>query len=305
MTAAGRDTLAPPPAVVGSGKGARDENFPVGSWLLPARLRPHVHTFYLFARSADDIADSPDLTPEDKVTRLARLAAVLRGDGDDGAAALEPARRMRRSLAETGVGQRHCLDLLAAFTQDATKRRYRDWADLMGYCALSASPVGRYVLDLHGEDPSGYAASDPLCDALQVLNHLQDCREDYRRLDRVYLPLEWLEAEGAAVADLDRLGASPAVRRVLDRCLDGCGALLRCARSLPACLRSRHLAAESAVIVCLAERLLAELRRRDPVAGRVEVGKLGWLLAGIQGCAWGRGRRRVVNRAESSHIRPS
>ena len=279
-------TVATAPAAVGSGKTARDENFPVGSWLLPARLRPHVHAFYLFARAADDIADSAELAPEDKVARLDGFAAAVVGEGgDDDDPALEPARRMRRSLAETGLGPRHCLDLLAAFRRDATKLRYCDWADLMGYCALSASPVGRYLLDLHGEDARhGYAASDPLCDALQVLNHLQDCRADYLGLDRVYLPLDWLAAEGAEVAELGRGRASPALRRVLDRCLDGTDELLRRARELPARIRSRHLAAESAVILCLAERLSAELRRRDPLAERVEVGRAGWLLAGVRGC---------------------
>ncbi|HET6519819.1 MAG TPA: squalene/phytoene synthase family protein, partial [Geminicoccaceae bacterium] len=171
--------------------------------------------------------------------------------------------------------------------------RYGDWADLMGYCALSASPVGRYLLDLHGEDRRRYAASDPLCDALQVLNHVQDCREDYRRLDRVYLPLAWFEAEGCEVGALDRPRASPAVRRVLDRALDGVDDLLRRARELPFRLRNTRLATESAVILCLAERLASELRRRDPLAERVEVGRAGWLLAGIEGC--GRAMRRLAN----------
>ena len=285
----GQGSAAP---AVGSGKTARDENFPVGSWLLPARLRPHVLAFYAFARAADDVADSPDLGPEEKVVRLERFAAVLTGAAD-----ADPfygvAARLRASLAGTGVTPRHALDLLAAFTQDATKRRYRDWPDLMGYCALSASPVGRYLLDLHGEDPRGYAASDPLCDALQVLNHLQDCRADYRRLDRVYLPLAWFEAEGGRVEELDGARASPAVRRVLDRTLDATEDLLRRARDLPLRLRNARLATESAVILCLAERLMAELRRRDPLAERVEVGKLGWLLAGVEGCL--RSTRRLAN----------
>ena len=287
------------PAVIGSGKAAGDENFPVGSWLLPARLRPHVHAFYAFARAADDVADSPDLGPEDKVARLERFAAILTGAADAdpfyGSAA-----RLRVSLAETGVTPRHALDLLAAFTQDATKRRYRDWPDLMGYCALSASPVGRYLLDLHGEDPRCYAASDPLCDALQVLNHLQDCRDDYRRLDRVYLPLAWFEAEGGRIEELDGPRASPAVRRMLDRTLDATEDLLRRARDLPLRLRSARLATESAVILRLAGRLTAELRRRDPLAGRVEVGRFGWLLAGIEGCV-GATRRLANSRERHNH----
>ncbi|MEE8445933.1 MAG: squalene/phytoene synthase family protein, partial [Alphaproteobacteria bacterium] len=100
------DTVAAP-----SGKNAAGENFPVGSVLLPARLRPHIMTFYAFARAADDIADNPDLDPADKLARLGRLAAALQGEHSDDPA-LATAHRMRQSLAETGVESRHCLDLL-------------------------------------------------------------------------------------------------------------------------------------------------------------------------------------------------
>src|SRR3546814_3843453 len=109
---------------------------------------------------------------------------------------LEKATRLRLSLAATGVAAARGTDLIAAFKQDAVKRRYADWGELLGYCRLSANPVGRYLLDLHGEDPAGYAASDALCSALQILNHLQDCQGDYRQLDRVYLPQDRLAAEG-------------------------------------------------------------------------------------------------------------
>ena len=102
---------------------------------------------------------------------------------------------MRASLAATGMTPVHCLDLLEAFRLDATKRRYRDWDDLLAYCRLSAMPVGRQVLDLHGEPRTTWAFSDPLCASLQVLNHLQDCAEDHRLLDRVYLPQDLLAAE--------------------------------------------------------------------------------------------------------------
>src|SRR3546814_10832892 len=94
---------------------------------------------------------------------------------------LEKATRLRLSLAATGVAAARGIDLVAAFKQDAVKRRYADWGELLGYCRLSANPVGRYLLDLHGEDPGGYAASDALCTALQILNHLQDCQGDYRQ----------------------------------------------------------------------------------------------------------------------------
>ncbi len=265
-----------------SGKGAGDENFPVGSWLLPARLRPHVATYYRFARAIDDIADNPELTPDDKVARLDRFEKAVTG-AVTGDPALETAQRMRASLAETGITAKHCVDLVTAFKQDATKLRYADWADLLGYCEYSANPVGRYLLDLHGEDAGGYPYSDALCSALQVLNHLQDCQDDYRNLDRVYLPLDWMDAEGIDVAALDAEGGSPGLRRVLDHCLDGVDELMAAARQLPAHLKSRHLAMESAIIVRLAGRLTALLRAGDPVAGRVALSRLDFASCGLRG----------------------
>lgn len=277
-----------------SGKGAGDENFPVGSWLVAARLRSHVAAFYAFGRAADDIADHPTLAPEDKIDRLDRFEAAILGV-ETGDAALGKAHRLRRSLEATGVGARHCTDLLAAFKQDATKHRYADWAELMDYCARSANPVGRFLLDLHGESPGGYPASDALCSALQVINHVQDVKRDYRALDRVYVPLEWLAAEGTDVGALDAPQASPAVRRVLDRCLDGVARLLVDAAPLPDGLRSPRLAMESAAILRLARRLVSLLGRRDPVAERVVLSRT--VLAGYAGLgAAGALGRRVLGR---------
>lgn len=254
-----------------SGKGAGDENFPVGSFLLPKPLRPHVACFYRFARAADDIADNPELTSQEKLDRLeAYDRALVNGSGD---AELAKPDRLRDSLCQTGVTDAHARDLLRAFMQDSVKTRYDSWDDLMAYCRLSASPVGRYLLDLHGEDPADYAVSDPLCDTLQVINHLQDCQEDYWEMDRVYLPQDWLSGAGIGVDALDAASTSPALRRVLDQCLDGCENLMINARLMPGKLRSRHLGAESAVIIALADALIGQLRRRDPLAERVAFGK--------------------------------
>ena len=265
-----------------SGKAATDENFPVGSWLLPARLRPHIATFYAFARAIDDIADNPDLPPDDKVARLDGFAKAVTGAG-----APEPAfgkaHAIRRSLAETGVTPRHCVDLTRAFKQDAVKLRYEDWDDLMGYCDLSASPVGRYLVDLHGESPAVYPASDALCNALQVLNHLQDCRDDYKALNRVYLPREWMSTAGAGVEALAQGEASAPLRRVLDRCLHQTDRLLEIADALPGHLRDLRFAMEAAVIVAIAWRLSAELRRRDPLAERVVLTKAQYAACCVRG----------------------
>lgn len=269
-----------------SGKGAKDENFPVGSFLLPKRLRPHVATYYAFARAIDDIADNGSLAPADKIARLKAFDAALRGEAGYGAE-FAKAHALRESMRATGVPTAHGSNLVAAFVQDCLKTRYETWDELLGYCALSANPVGRYLLDLHGEDPAGYRQSDALCTVLQITNHLQDCGDDRRSLDRVYVVQSWLREEGGSTEDLDRPSATPALRRVMDRMLTGCEALMTEARALPAALKSRHLAMESAVIVDLASRLVAILRKGDPLAGRVALTKLDFVRAGVGGAIAG------------------
>ena len=268
-----------------SGKAATDENFPVGSWLLPARLRPHIATFYAYARAIDDIADNPDLEPADKIARLDGFAKTVIGT-DTPDPAFHKAHEIRRSLAETGVTHQHCVDLTRAFKQDATKLRYDDWDDLMGYCNLSAAPVGRYLVDLHGESPLAYPASDALCNALQVLNHLQDCGDDYQALNRVYLPQDWMTGAGIGVEALGEDRSTTALRRVLDLCLDGTDGLLKVADDLPGRLCNFRFAMEAATIVAIARKLSVELRRRDPLAERVVLTKAQYAAC----CARGIGR---------------
>ena len=265
-----------------SGKAAADENFPVGSWLLPAHLRPHIATFYAYARAIDDIADNPDLDPEDKIERLDGFARAVRGV-ETGDPAFGKAHAVRRSLRITQVPHRHCVDLTRAFIQDATKLRYADWTDLIGYCDLSAAPVGRYLVDLHGERKTAYPACDALCNALQVLNHLQDCGEDYLSLNRVYLPQNWMAAAGTGVEALGRRRSTPGLRRVLDRCLDATEKLLESADRLPDQFRNLRFAMETAVIVAIARKLSKELRRRDPLAERVVLTKAQYAACCLRG----------------------
>jgi len=258
---------------------ANSENFPVGSFLIPRECRLHVHAFYVFARQADDIADAPDIAAEEKV---ARLEAVRRALSVDEASLPDWARAYHRSLVESGNSPAHGRDLLSAFIQDATKSRYRDWDEVMDYCMRSAASVGRVMLDIHGETDADIEGSDALCRALQMLNHMQDCKKDYLALDRVYLPEPWLREAGGSVEDLALDRATPAVRKVLDRCLDETEALLRRAEGMPRSVRRRGLRLESAFILRLAWALGARLRREDPVAGRVKVSKAGWLICGLR-----------------------
>jgi farnesyl-diphosphate farnesyltransferase len=263
-------TRAPDSVETWSGKDRGDENFPVGSVLIARHLRPHVHAFYAFARNADDIADG-DLPADEKVRRLDVMEAVLLGRAPD--AASPSAARLRASLGQTGVTPDHSRELLIAFRRDATKLRYATWDELHDYCRYSAMPVGRHVLDLHRQDRATWAGSDALCAALQVLNHIQDAARDLAAMDRCYLPLDLLAANGASVDHLRAPAASAGLRAVFDALLDRCDALNGLAPTLPRTTRDRRLRLETAVIVGLARRLARRLRRGDPVATRVRLTK--------------------------------
>lgn len=263
-----------------SGKGHRDENFPVASWLIAARHRPLVLAFYRLARMADDVADHPTASPEEKLAQLAAAEATLLGKAGDVAAAV----MLREALAARAMAPVHMLDLIAAFRRDVVKNRTADWADLMGYCRLSAAPVGRFVLDVHGEDRATWPASDALCAALQVINHLQDCRRDFRDLDRVYVPAADLAAAGLDASALGADRASPALRGVIAALARRARQLLTMSRPLAGQVRDARLAAEIGVIQALAESLAGRLTRRDPLSQRVhrrrvEVGGLAALGA--------------------------
>jgi len=250
-----------------SGKGHRDENFPVASWLIHPRHRAIILAFYNFVRTADDIADHATLGPEAKLSLLDRLDAGLTGESDEDAVAV----RMRAALAERKLSPRHAQDLLAAFKLDVTKLRYRDWDDLIGYCSLSAMPVGRFVCDVHGESRAIWPANDALCAALQIINHLQDCKSDYLELNRVYIPQEALAACGATVEALGEPRASPALLACLHRLAERTERLLNESDAFPLLINDARLGLEISVINTLAHRLTRILMARDPLSEPVHL----------------------------------
>lgn len=259
-------------ADVSSGKGASDENFPVGSLLLSKALRPHVHAYYDYARVIDDIADCETLGADEKITRLDAMEDVLLGKRDPiPRADAMSAARLRASLLQTGVPFETATDLLIAFRDDSRGTPCTSWADLLHYCRYSANPVGRFLLHLHGEVPHTFAAADALCTSLQILNHLQDCQGDLKRLHRCYMPSDLMAQAGATQEDLLAGRASPALRRVFNTLLDGVDSLNREASVLPGLVRDRRFRMECAAIVSLAHRLTRRLRREDPLAGRVSL----------------------------------
>lgn len=268
-----------------NGKNRDTENFPVGSALIRPDLRPHVHAFYNFARAADDISDHPLMDAQEKIRRLNRFSVVL---GDSNNNEIPSAAKMRDSLKAKYITPQYCLDLLTAFKRDATQLRYSDWADLLDYCRYSASPVGRHVLALHGVSEKAWPSNDALCSALQIINHIQDCADDYRELDRVYIPQDMLAAQGALTSDLSQAKSTKALRSTLQSMLDKVEPMLKEARQLPRYIPDWRLKCETSVICSLAERLIKLLRHRDPLCENVKLSKISILGATLTGVlrAW-------------------
>ncbi len=276
----------------------RDENFPVASHLISKRHRPPILAFYRFARAADDVADHPQLSEAEKIGVLDQFEETLLGRSD----AIPDALPLRAAIAERDLTPKHGQDLLVAFRMDASKQRYADWGDLIHYCSYSAMPVGRFVLDVHGESHSSWPANDALCAALQIVNHLQDCGADYRRLDRVYIPLDALAARSLPPEALDAPKSSPELLACIHELARKTEALLG-AGELSRDIRDLRLSLEVAAIERLARKLVNMLKERDPLSQKVHLGKVEFASNLIAAAGLTFGRRLFAPRGARASLR--
>jgi hydroxysqualene synthase len=278
-----------------SGKTHRDENFPVASWIIHPRHRALILAFYNFVRTADDIADHAALAPDEKLRYLDLLEKELLGEGDTQKEAVN----LRRALAERAMPPHHALDVLVAFRMDVTKLRYENWDDVIHYCRYSAMPVGRFMLDVHGESTSTWAASDALCAGLQINNHLQDCAKDYRNLNRVYLPRDALAASGATVEMLGEAKSPAPLLQCLHALAVRTETLLNESKSLAAEVKDLRLGLEISVIQTFADKIVNLLKLRDPLSERVHLSPLELLGRSIGGVVGELARRAIGRRPVS------
>jgi hydroxysqualene synthase len=222
------------------------ENFPVASWLTPARLRPAIVAIYWFARVADDIADEGDAPA---AQRLADLSAY-RADLHACAHSMSVSPRWEgifQPLAQQI--QAHQLpvsllnDLLDAFEQDVRYTQDRRWyvsmQELLDYSRRSANPIGRLLLHLYGvNDAQALGQSDAICSSLQLINFWQDCSRDVPR-GRYYLPLKALQAHGLSPADVLKQEDTPSTMNSIAVCADFSKALMLKGFPLPALVHSQ------------------------------------------------------------------
>ena len=257
-----------PPAVLAK---ARRENFPVALRVLPAELRARLETIYGFARLVDDAGDEVD---GDRLALLDWLEADLHRafTGDARHPLLQ---RVTPFVRELELTPEPFLRLIEANRRDQRVARYTTWGELAEYCTLSANPVGELVLaSLGAVTPERVRASDDVCTALQLAEHLQDVGEDLGR-GRVYLPAQDLELFGVPEEDLRRERPSPALRELLAFEVDRARALLASGVPLVASLRGPGRLAVAAYVgggraaLRAVERSGYDVLRRSPHAGKL------------------------------------
>lgn len=249
----------------------------MGSWLLPRVSRRHLHRIYAFARTADDLADEL----QDRAALAAFRTDFLRHvpgqactQADRQANEVPLFAELRTTIDECDLELSLFTDLLDAFDQDCHQQRY-DRPQLLDYCRRSADPIGRLVLRVSGyRDPALDVLSDRICTGLQLLNHLQDLREDLLERDRVYFPIEELEACGASVPELRAETASPAVRKFVLEQADRIAADFAAGWPLIAAVRGR-LRLELRAILRGAAAVLERIRAvdGDVLGGNVHLSK--------------------------------
>jgi len=267
LTTASDTGAASPGSVMTEGAAA---GFAAGSRLIAAELRPSIAAYYRFADYARNIARDSTLSPDDRRRRLERLDAVLSGAD---AAGDEPAQQLSAGLREDFLARslplEHARHLLQAYQADVAGRPCRSWSELLAYCRYAAAPMGRFVLDLHGEDRTAWPAAEALCSALALVGQIRNCQADRP----LHLPQEWLTEAGVQPEDILAPRSTPGLRRVFARLLDGVDRLHEAAASLPRQIRNRGLRLEAACAFAMSRRLAARLRRGDPLAGRIELSR--------------------------------
>jgi len=182
---------------------------------------------------------------------------------------------------------------------DVTKLRYETWDEVIHYCRYSAMPVGRFMLDVHGESTSTWVASDALCAGLQINNHLQDCGEDYKNLNRVYLPRDALAAAGASVEQLGGDCAPAALLQCLHSLAARTASLLEESKSLSTEVKDLRLGLEISVIQAFADKIVRLLKVRDPLRERVHLNPVELLAFSLGGLASEMTRRALGRRPVS------
>jgi len=254
------------------------ENFPVASWILPARYRAPVRLIYAFARQADDLADEGEVSDAQRLEGLRQFGLEL-----DRIEAGQPTEhplfaRLAPVVRAYALPMSPFRDLLSAFAQDVTKKRYADFGEVMDYCRRSANPVGRLLLHLYGEtQPRSLAYSDGICASLQLINFLQDIEIDYAK-GRIYLPQDEMARYGISEEQIGAREAGATWGVFMRQQIERARRMLQAGAPLGRVLKGR-LGMELRMIVLGGERILKQLHEAqgDVFRHRPRLGRGDWV----------------------------
>ena len=266
-----------------SGKSYSDENFPVASFLMTKEIRKIVRIFYFFARMADDIADHQTLRPNQKKKILFFFDnAIAKNEKTNNPILNEMIKRFK----ELPSGKKYSRNLLKAFIMDASNKKYKIWEDLLFYCKFSANPVGRFVIDAVNEKQNIkkiYEASDNLCTALQIINHVQDCQKDFKELKRVYIPYSLFKKYSLDKSILNQKKSTENFKRLKIEIIDNVLKLLKGTEIGLYQIQSWRLRKETLIILNIAKRLCNLLKRNDPLEKKIKLSRIDLIFCFFKG----------------------
>ena len=273
-----------------SGKNYRDENFPVSSFLIDKKLKTIVRVFYFFARTADDIADHASIKKKEKLRILNFFDNCLKNKKQS---EISVVNNLISYFDEYKFSKKYSRDLLVAFKLDATKKRYKDWSELLYYCKFSANPVGRFVINVSYSQKKKKIkerkilhASDTLCTALQIINHIQDCKDDFRNLDRVYIPENFLKKHQLNVDVLMKKSSCPNFNKMKIEIISIVENLLKDIKENLKLIDIWKLKKETLIILNIAKRLCFLLKIKDPLKKKIKLSSIDLIFCFIKGIIW-------------------
>ena len=266
-----------------SGKSYSDENFPVASFLMTKKIRSIVRVFYFFARMADDIADHQKLSSNQKKKILLFFDNAISKSKKTNNKVLD---KMIAKFKELPSGKKYSRNLLKAFMMDASNKKYKNWNDLLYYCKFSANPVGRFVIDAVNERKNIekiYEASDSLCTALQIINHIQDCKKDFRQLNRVYIPDSFFRKYSLDKKTLRKSKSVENFERLKIEIVDNVLVSLRKTKLGLREIQSWRLRKETLIILNIAKRLCNLLKINDPLEKQIKLSRIDFIFCFFKG----------------------
>ena len=266
-----------------SGKSYSDENFPVASFLMTKKIRSIVRVFYFFARMADDIADHQKLSSNQKKKILFFFDNAISKSKKTNNKILD---KMIAKFKELPSGKKYSRNLLKAFMMDASNKKYKNWNDLLYYCKFSANPVGRFVIDAVNERKNIekiYEASDSLCTALQIINHIQDCKKDFKELNRVYIPESFFKKYSVDKKILRKSKSIENFERLKIEIVDNVLLSLRKTKLGLREIQSWRLRKETLIILNIAKRLCNLLKINDPLEKQIKLSRIDFIFCFFKG----------------------